>query len=261
MNGSGSNRYSKDWEKTSRRLRQLYDCFNCSEDDFNNKEGHHIDNDTKNSERKNIIVLCKKCHKKADRGELIIPDNFKGYPECGVSVTVARCTTSTEDWFDSKSPLKLFPGLPGKIAMEFRKQHVKGFVTPGACNYYIGVCIGNKLFGVMGFKNPAYGNLELLLKADTAISKYKGAIDLLLYMLRTKEIQRLLEKRFSRKIQSVVSVCFSKNYVISRYRKHAELIKKTEGQQGYNLAYQFNLGTISTLKEAKSTWMQKNGYK
>jgi hypothetical protein len=145
---------------------------------------------------------------------------------CGHSVTVARLASNQKEWFNSISPLKILDSFPPHQAMEFRKRYVKGFIRPGSCNHYIGVASGDLLFGVMGFSNPTYGNYDILMKADTTPSKYQRATELLLYVLRTKEVKEALERKFNREINTIYSMCFSSHSVISRYRKHGELITK-----------------------------------
>ena len=112
--------------------------------------------------------------------------------------------------------------------MEFRKRHVKGWITPGGCNYYLGVGSGDLLFGILGFSNPDYGSYDLILKADTTPAEWAFSTELLLYALKSKEVQQLLSDRFNREIKNVYSMCFSRNPIISRYRKFAELKTKNE---------------------------------
>lgn len=145
---------------------------------------------------------------------------------CGHSVTVARLASSQEEWFNSTSPLKLLNYFPSKEAMSFRKKHIKAFVVPGSCNHYIGAVSGDLLFGVLGFANPTYANYDLLMKADTTPAEYKGSTELLLYLLRTREVKEMLERKFNREINTIYSMCFSEHPVISRYRKHGELVNK-----------------------------------
>jgi hypothetical protein len=147
---------------------------------------------------------------------------------CGYSVTVARDASSIKEWFNSTSPLKIYPYFPPKQAMKFRKEHLRGWLVPGACNYYIGVGTGNNLFGVLGFLNATYANYDILLKADTTPPQWQYSTELLLYVLKSKEVQQLLSDKFNRHISTAYSKCFSANPVISRYRKFADLISKEE---------------------------------
>lgn len=78
-NGVGLNRYASDWEKISKRLKLLFPCFFCGEDQFEKKECHHIDENKRNSNITNLIVLCIDCHLKVHNGKLTIPETFKGY--------------------------------------------------------------------------------------------------------------------------------------------------------------------------------------
>ena len=143
----------------------------------------------------------------------------------GYSVTVACDATSVKEWFDPTHPLEVRI-IPSDIAMRFRRNFLKGFIRPGSCNFYLGAFLNKKMFGVLGFSNPSYGNYDVLLKADTTPSQLIKSIDLLLFLLRTKEVQKLLEQKFCRKIDNIMSCCFSVNDNISRYRKHAKLINK-----------------------------------
>jgi len=258
MNGSGEDRYSSNWEKLSKRLRLLYPCAVCGETDFFKKEAHHIDGNKKNGSIENAIILCKACHKGVHDKSIEIPENFKGYKNCGFSVKVAHPASSREDWFNSKNPLKLIPKLPSDMAMKFRKDCIKGFIKPGACNLYIGLSHSDYLFGVLGFSNPDYGNYDVILKADTTPSEWEYSTDLLLYVLRTTDVKNILSDKFGRDVKTAYSKCFSQHEQINRYRKHGELIKKDKVNGGYDLGYLFQLGTVPSLKAAKSLWMQKH---
>jgi hypothetical protein len=151
---------------------------------------------------------------------------------CGHSVTVARLASSREEWFNSTSPLQILDSFPPHQAMEFRKRYVKGFIRPGSCNHYIGVSSGNLLFGMLGFtdysgwSNSNNVDADIQMRADTTPSEYIGATELLLYVLRTREVKQALERKFNREINTIYSMCFSSHPVISRYRKHGELITK-----------------------------------
>jgi len=116
--------------------------------------------------------------------------------------------------------------IKSELAMKFRKRFVKGFISPGSCNLYLGATIGNLLFGVMGFSNPDYGKYDLIIKADTTPSEFEKSTDLLLFALRSREVKLLLEKKFCREISNVYSMCFSSHPSIQRYKKHGELINK-----------------------------------
>lgn len=179
----------------------------------------------------------------------------------GSGVTVARGPSRVDEWFESTKPLKILPHLKPSIALEFRKRYIKGFVVPGSCNLYIGLQ-QNELFGVLGFSNPDYGNFDIFMKADTTPSELQFSTDLLLYVLRTKEVKAILENKFCRTVETAYSMAFSQHDVINRYRKHGRLVKKVaiEGG-GYNLGYIFNLGTVPSLKAAKALWMQNHKIK
>jgi hypothetical protein len=114
------------------------------------------------------------------------------------------------------------------------------------------------LIGVLGFSNPEYGNFDVFLKADTTPSDWQYSTDLLLYALRTVEMRTILESKFNRSIGTAYSMCFSQHHEINRYRKHAKLVKKEAVKGGFNLGYMFDLGTIPSLKAAKSLWMQNH---
>jgi len=184
--------------------------------------------------------------------------------ECGIGVTVAHSSTRGTEWFDSTLPLKLHPQLNGSIAMKFRKKWVRGFITPGGCNYYMGLSLGENIIGVLGFSNPDYGEYDILLKADTTPAIFKKSTDLLLYVMRTQEAKRYLEDRFCREINNCYTLAFSQKPDISRYRKHGERITKNPIKEkgnivGYRIGYLFKLGEIPSIKAAKKTWMQKHG--
>ena len=175
----------------------------------------------------------------------------------GFSVKVAWDASSVQEWFDSTRPLKLAP-INSELAMKFRKRFVKGFIIPGGNNLYIGAFIGDLLFGVLGFSNPEFGDYDLLKKADTTPAAWDKSTDLLLFCLRTKQCQEILEKKFNRKITTIYSKCFTKNESIGRYKKHAKIQKKVIVEGGFNLGYLFETGTIPTLKEAKAQFIQKS---
>lgn len=188
---------------------------------------------------------------------------------CGYGVTVARLTTSKEEWFNSTHPLKIHRDFPAKHAMAFRKRYVKGFIIPGACSYYIAVSLNNKVFGILGFtdysgwSNTPVSGADIGLRADTTPSEYKGSTELLLYVIRTQEVKRALEQRFCREINTIYSKAFSLHPDISKYRKHGELVAKNiqksgEKIMGYDIGYIFQAGSIVSLKEAKSRFILKH---
>ena len=150
----------------------------------------------------------------------------------GHSVTVARLATSQKEWFNSTNPLKILPSFPAKFAMQFRKNHVKNFIIPSPANYYIGISVGELLFEMLGFssfggfQNAPKGEYDIFLIADTTPSEYKGSTELLLYVLRTKEVKEALERKFGREINTIYSKVFTVHQQITRYRKHGELVTK-----------------------------------
>lgn len=175
----------------------------------------------------------------------------------GFSVTVAWNASSVKEWFDSTAPLKISI-IPPSIAMKFRKRYIRGFVHPGGCNCYIGAFTGNLLFGVLGFSNPDYGKYDLLLKADTTPSEWEKSTDLLLFCMRTSEVKKTLERKFCREINTIYSMCFTLNESVQRYKKHGKLKNKTIIGDGFNLGYEFEAGSICSLKEAKAQFIQKS---
>lgn len=170
---------------------------------------------------------------------------------------VAYNISNVEGWFESTTPLKLVGNLKPEIANRFRRRYVKGFIRPGGCNYYVAAVYGSHIFAVLGFSNPDRGTYDILLKADTTNSALEKSADLLLFLLRTKECRRLLEERFCRSIETAYSMCFSPHEQITRYRKHAKLVKKERSGIGYNLGYLFELGTIPSIKAAKAEFVQR----
>jgi hypothetical protein len=246
-------RYDKRWEKLSKRHRLLYHCFFCGEEDYEKKEAHHIDGDKKNSSENNILIVCKECHRKLHRGELEY--NKEKHDDRKIIIPICE---NPRIWYDKEKPVQIIRNLDRDVANSFRRQHVKGFVIPGGCNYYIGAIHNDYLFGVLGFVKPDIGDYDIFLKADTTPTSFEYSIDLLLYILRTRETKDALEKKFNREINTAYSFCFSRYETINRYRRHGELITKKKIDGGYNLGYLFRLGTIASLKEAKSTWIQKN---
>lgn len=184
--------------------------------------------------------------------------------KCGFSVTgqigndPAHGPSRIKEWFESTKPLKILPFLNSKIALDFRKRHLKGFIVPGACNLYVGLQHQENLIGVIGFKNPDYGDYDIIMKADTTPPELLYSTDLLLYVMRTKEVKAILEKRFCRTIETAYSFAFSQHDVINRYRKHGKMVKKLPVQGGFNLGYIFEIGSVPSLKAARSLWMQNH---
>lgn len=250
------NRYNSTFRKISKRYRLLYNCFNCEESDYELKEVHHLNENKRDDTPSNIVVLCKKCHVLIHKKEIEIS------PEKSIQETFkktkVRAVYNNSDWFDKSQPIKIIDNLPAKIANDFRKKNIKAFVNIGGCNFYIGIEHCGYLIGVIGFSNPDYGNYDIFLKADTTPSAYEFSTDLLLFILRTKEVQKALEKKFNRTIETAYSMCFSQHNAINRYRKHGECIVKKEIKGGFNLGYLFNLGNVASLKAAKAEWMQKH---
>lgn len=259
MNGTGEQRYSANWEKLSKWLRLVYHCAVCGEKDYAKKECHHIDGNKKNSTIQNALVLCTKCHRGVEAGTIPIPNPLPVYNwREEQSVKIALSAATRKDWFNSKEPIRIITGLKPEVANKFRKDNVKGFIQPGSCNIYIGLTHQGYLIGVLGFSNADMGTYDVFLKADTTPPDWDYSTDLLLYVMRTKQVQEALEKKFNREIKTAMSMCFSQHDQINRYRKHGEMIKKVPAGGGYNLGYLFNLGDIPTLKAAKAMFMQKH---
>ena len=161
------------------------------------------------------------------------------------------------NWYVNTKRISLIYNLNHSIANRFRKRFVRGFINIGGCNYYLGLLYDNLLIGVLGFSNPDMGNYDIMLKADTVIN-YEYLSDLLLYLLRTKDVHLKLCEKFNRKINTAYSMCFTENETINRYRRHAKLIKKKNKPGGYDLGYLFELNTIPSVKSAIKEWQQKN---
>jgi hypothetical protein len=253
MNKTGEERYSANWEKLSKKLRLLYSCAVCGEMDYNKKECHHKDGNKKNGSLENCIVLCTECHFLVHQNKQSIPQI--NYIQNNKSIILE--IGETEKWINKESKIELVI-LDSKTAMNFRKRYVKGWIKPGACNFYIGMLVDAKLKGVLGFQNPDFGLYDIVMKADTTSPNDNYSTDLLLYLLRTKETKKLLEQKFCRQINTIYSTCFSVHNDISRYRKHGTLAKKTKTDGGFNISYLFQIGNISTIKEAKSLFFQKH---
>ena len=251
MNGSGINRYGSGFEKISKKMKLLYPCAICGEKDYSLKEVHHIDENKKNSDPNNLIVLCIDCHKLVHNGKQSLPEQSNKIKNKKILLS------NDHNWINNKSKVDLII-IDSKTAMKYRKQNIKGWVKPGGCNLYLGMIIDNVLRGVLGFSNPDYGNYGLMLKADTTNSDEKYSIDLLLYLLKSNKCRELLEKKFNRIINNVYSTCFSSHIEISRYRKHGEKVKSIETNGGYNISYLFELGKYQTIKEAFSLFLQKH---
>lgn len=253
MNGAGDKRYSKNWEKLSKKLRLLYPCAICGENEYSKKEVHHIDENKKNGKIENCIVLCTECHFLTHQGKQSLPK----VDYSTKSKTIKFEINNNSDWINKNSKIEVI-AIDSKTAMNFRKLNVKAWIKPGACNLYLGMIIDNVLRGVLGFQNPDFGNYGIVMKADTTNSNNKYSIDLLLYLLRSNEVKKIIEQKFNRNIESVYSTCFSIHNEISRYRKHGNLTKKTQTEGGFNISYTFNLGEFSSIKEAKSIFFQKH---
>lgn len=253
MNGSGENRYSADFEKISKKLRLLYPCACCGENDFGKKEVHHIDENKKNSNLDNLIVLCQDCHFLYHQGKQTLPEVNYNFPMRKINIEIE----SIENWINKDSKIQLIV-IDSKTAMDFRRLNVKGWVKTGSCNLYLGMIVDNILRGVLGFQNQDFGNYGMLMKADTTNSNDKYSIDLLLYLMRTKECKHFLERKFNRTIDTVYSMCFSSHQDISRYRKHGNLFKKIPTDGGFNISYEFITASIPSVKSAKAEFFQKH---
>ena len=249
MNGKGTKRYRASHEKIAKKLKLLFGrCMLCGNKDAE-LEAHHM-NGKRGDE---YTLLCNKCHKQITKSSEEISPIFS---RRGFDVTVAYRVTNSKDWFDSRKPLQIIPNLKPEIANKFRRLNIKGFVSIGSCNYYIGVILDGLLIGVMGFAVPSYGNYDLLLKADTTISQYEHSTDLLLFMLRTKQVKKMLEDKFCREINNVYTMIFSRYKNVNRYRKHAKKIREIKDGDGFKVGYIFKMGTIPTLKAAISLFRQ-----
>ena len=188
----------------------------------------------------------------------VLPTSKQSYSnmsKCGLNLTVEYPVSSREDWFDSRRPLQLVT-LKSSTAMKFRKMFLRGFLRPGSCNLYIGLLNDKKLIGVYGFQNPDYGTYDLIMKADTSVPVPKLPV-LLLMILKTQKMKVMLERKFNRDINSILTKIFSKYPQSNRYRKTAKLVTKKEVEGGYDLSYLITTGKYKTVKQAVSEWRQK----
>lgn len=256
MNGAGEKRYSSNFEKVARKLKLLFPCALCGERSYSALEVHHIDHNKKNSSIDNLVVLCIDCHRKVHKGLEVKPQEEYKKAFRTKRIILEKQGHYKKDWINRNSRIELIE-LDSKTANKFRKENIKGFVNIGGCNIYIGMIIDNILQGVLGFKNSETGHHDIFMKADTTKSQDKYSTELLLYLMRTKEIKKILERKFNRNIRNIYTICHSKHKDISRYRKHGELKKSDETKRGFNVAYLFNTGEL-TKKAAIAQFFQKH---
>jgi hypothetical protein len=138
---------------------------------------------------------------------------------------------------------------------------LKGFVYPGSCNAYVGVVLDGNLIGVFGFKIARLGFIikdeRILMNADTVKDGIPHGSDLMCLLLQTKEFESYLSDRFCLNNPFVITAVESKHPSVSRYRKYAEVLLKEKRGEFYHISYKFDLGIISTKKEAIARWRQK----
>jgi len=109
---------------------------------------------------------------------------------------------------------------------------------------------------VFGFSAPDYGDYDLIMKADTAIPIPKLP-SLMLMILQTEKMKVLLEQKFNRDIDIILTKIFSRYPQSNRYRKSGKIVRKEEVEGGFDLSYEITTGKYKTVKQVYSMWRQK----
>lgn len=135
MNGTGVERYHSGWEKLSKRIRLLYPCAICGENNLALKESHHIDFNKKNNSPENAIVVCTECHAGIHNGTHHLPDPLPVYCRPKSTAFKFEIIANREKWFNPSAQVRLVFGLDPELAMKFRRLYVKGFIRPGAATF------------------------------------------------------------------------------------------------------------------------------
>lgn len=130
---------------------------------------------------------------------------------------------------------------------------------PAVADVVIGICDGEKLFGVLGFKKiSAYYHefADAYMVADFSISPtiYKRLSKLVLCVAMSTDVREILEAEFQYPVKKIFTTVFTQKAVSMKYRGLFELFnKKADGRA---LNYVANTGRW-TMKEAYEHWRSK----
>lgn len=166
---------------------------------------------------------------------------------------------------DIQGPLKLHYMTGGQFTSE-RSQFMSKNIIPGQPVLAVGVSAGGKFIGCFAFANQKHSHTDVYMLSDFPVSwtKYKDLAKLIVMAAMTEESLRLVQRTFSRNVETISTTAFSNNPVSMKYRGAMKLVKRTEDPKDHNekymLQYQQEAG-LMTLDEAFEKWMKNNGKK
>lgn len=115
--------------------------------------------------------------------------------------------------------------------------------------------VDGKLFGFMLFAQSKYGDTNTpYMLSDFAVpySRYSRLSKLVLYLSRTKDVQKLIQDRWWLRVKRIRTTAFTKRPSSMKYRGVYEVEKKSEDK----INYIADAGSF-TVKEAKKLWLDK----
>ena len=123
----------------------------------------------------------------------------------------------------------------------------------------IGICDGDKLFGVLAFKKVGahyreFADLYMVTDFCIAPSVYKRLSKLILCIALSTEVQKIAEAEFQYPVKKIFTTVFTEKSVSMKYRGLFELFNRKEDGSAVN--YVANAGRW-TLKEAFQFWKDK----
>lgn len=166
---------------------------------------------------------------------------------------------------DITGPLRLHYMTSGQFASE-RSQFMSKNIVPGQPVLAVGVSAGGKFIGCFAFANQKHSHTDAYMLSDFPVSwtKYKDLAKLIVMTAMSTEAQTMVQRTFSRSIETISTTAFSRNPVSMKYRGAMKLVKRTENpkdhEEPFMLQYQQTAGQM-TLAETFDKWMKKNGKK
>lgn len=138
-----------------------------------------------------------------------------------------------------------------------RSQYLSPSIAPATMSYAFGITVGGQLIGAAGFTRTEFsGPNTIYMMTDFAVrpTLYPRLSKLVLVAVLSKEMKAILEQRFTRRIDYIVTTAFTDKPVSMKYRGLFELIKRGEGY----LNYQARTGRW-TLREGLEWWKRHHG--
>ncbi|MDO8281063.1 MAG: hypothetical protein Q7U10_00310 [Thermodesulfovibrionia bacterium] len=130
-------------------------------------------------------------------------------------------------------------------------------IEPTGGDLSILVFAGDQLFGFLIFsgysKSKGVKDNSIYMLSDfVVLSKYKRLSKLLLMVSKCHEVQKLLQEKYIRRVDTIITTAFTKQPVSMKYRGLYELHKRGEGFLNYKTGFD-----DTSIKEVTKIWMKR----